>query len=69
MPIRNVLYIMCDQLRWDHLGCAGHPFLRTPNIDALAARGVRFAQAYVQSGICCASRRPMCSRASAGRPA
>ena len=56
MTIRNVLYIMCDQLRWDHLGCAGHPFLRTPNIDALAARGVRFAQAYVQSGICGPSR-------------
>jgi len=56
MAIRNVLYIMCDQLRWDHLGCAGHPFLRTPNIDALAARGVRFAQAYVQSGICGPSR-------------
>jgi arylsulfatase A-like enzyme len=56
MTIRNVLYIMCDQLRWDHLGCSGHPFLRTPNIDALAARGVRFAQAYVQSGICGPSR-------------
>jgi len=56
MAIRNVLYIMCDQLRWDHLGCAGHPFLKTPNIDALAARGVRFTQAYVQSGICGPSR-------------
>ena len=56
MTIRNVLYIMCDQLRWDHLGCAGHPFLKTPHIDALAARGVRFNQAYVQSGICGPSR-------------
>jgi len=56
MSIRNVLFIMVDQLRWDHLGCAGHPFLQTPNIDALAARGVRFAQAYVQSGICGPSR-------------
>lgn len=56
MSIRNVLYIMCDQLRWDHLGCAGHPFLKTPNMDALAARGVRFTQAYVQSGICGPSR-------------
>ncbi|WP_439551902.1 sulfatase-like hydrolase/transferase [Falsiroseomonas sp.] len=54
--IHNVLFIMVDQLRWDHLGCAGHPFLRTPHIDALAARGVRFAQAYVQSGICGPSR-------------
>ncbi|WP_424812846.1 sulfatase-like hydrolase/transferase [Roseococcus sp. YIM B11640] len=56
MAARNVLFIMCDQLRWDHLGCAGHPFIRTPNIDALAARGVRFSQAYVQSGICGPSR-------------
>jgi len=56
MTIRNVLYIMCDQLRWDHLGCNGHPFLRTPNIDALAARGVNFTEAYVQSGICGPSR-------------
>ena len=54
--VRNVLFVMCDQLRWDHLGCAGHPFLRTPHIDALAARGVRFDQAYVQSGICGPSR-------------
>jgi len=54
--IRNVLFIMCDQLRWDHMGCAGHPYLRTPNLDALAARGVRFAQAHVQSGICGPSR-------------
>src|SRR5919107_1648317 len=54
--IRNVLFVMCDQLRWDHLSCAGHPFLRTPNIDALAARGVRFSEAFVQSGICGPSR-------------
>ena len=54
--IRNVLFIMCDQLRWDHLTCAGHPFLHTRNIDALAKRGVRFSNAYVQSGICGPSR-------------
>ena len=52
----NVLFIMADQLRWDHLGCAGHPYLKTPNIDALAARGVRFTQAYVNSGVCGPSR-------------
>jgi len=52
----NVLFIMADQLRWDHLGCAGHPTLRTPNIDALAKRGVRFTQAYVNSGVCGPSR-------------
>jgi arylsulfatase A-like enzyme len=54
--VRNVLFIMADQLRWDHLGCAGHPHLATPNLDALAARGMRFTNAYVQSGICGPSR-------------
>jgi arylsulfatase A-like enzyme len=53
---RNVLFIMCDQLRWDYLSCYGHPQLHTPNIDALAARGVRFDRAYVQSPICGPSR-------------
>ena len=53
---KNVLFIMCDQLRWDYLSCAGHPALSTPNIDALAARGVRFSRAYVQSPVCGPSR-------------
>ncbi|HSU07070.1 MAG TPA: sulfatase-like hydrolase/transferase, partial [Acetobacteraceae bacterium] len=48
----NILWIMCDQLRFDYLSCAGHPYLQTPNIDALAARGVRFTRAYVQSPVC-----------------
>lgn len=54
--IRNILFIMADQLRADHLGCYGHPYLRTPNIDALAARGVRFTRAFVNSGVCGPSR-------------
>ncbi len=53
---RNVLFIMADQLRRDHLGCYGHPYMRTPNIDALARRGVRFDQAHVNSGVCGPSR-------------
>ena len=52
----NILFIMFDQLRFDYLSCAGHPTLKTPNIDALAARGVRFTRAYVQSPVCGASR-------------
>ena len=52
----NVLWIMCDQLRWDYLSCAGHKTLHTPHIDALAARGVRFDRAYVQSPFCGPSR-------------
>ena len=53
---RNILWIMCDQLRFDYLSCYGHPHLHTPNIDALAARGVKFNRAYVQSTICGPSR-------------
>jgi arylsulfatase A-like enzyme len=53
---KNILFIMCDQLRWDYLSCYGHKRLATPNIDALAARGVRFTRSYVQSPICGASR-------------
>ncbi|HJP20006.1 MAG TPA: alkaline phosphatase family protein [Alphaproteobacteria bacterium] len=53
---RNILFIMCDQLRADYLSCLGHPSLQTPHIDALAARGVNFERAYVQSGVCGPSR-------------
>ncbi|WP_417714893.1 sulfatase-like hydrolase/transferase [Roseibium sp. SCP14] len=52
----NILFIMYDQLRFDYLSCAGHPHLHTPNFDRVAAMGVRFANAYVQSPICGASR-------------
>jgi arylsulfatase A-like enzyme len=54
--VKNILFIMCDQLRWDYLSCYGHPTLATPHIDGLAARGVRFTRAYVQSPICGPSR-------------
>ncbi|WP_029066242.1 sulfatase-like hydrolase/transferase [Labrenzia sp. DG1229] len=52
----NILFIMYDQLRFDYLSCAGHPHLNTPNFDRVAAMGVRFTNAYVQSPICGASR-------------
>ena len=55
-PVQNVLFIMCDQLRWDALSCAGHPFVETPNIDRLAGRGVRFNQAFVNGAVCGSSR-------------
>ncbi len=54
--VRNILFIMCDQLRADYLGCTGHPTIRTPHIDALAARGVNFSRAYVQAPVCGSSR-------------
>lgn len=56
MARRNILWIMCDQLRYDYLSCAGHKSLETPNIDRLAQNGVRFTNAYVNSTICGPSR-------------
>ena len=53
--VRNVLFVMCDQLRGIIVSCYGGP-RHTPNVDALAKRGVRFDQAYVTSGVCGPSR-------------
>ncbi len=52
----DVLLITIDQWRADGLSCGGHPNASTPNIDALAARGVRFAQHYAQAAPCGPSR-------------
>ena len=52
----NILFILADQLRVGYLSCEGHPTLSTPNIDALAARGVRFSNAFAQSPVCGPSR-------------
>ena len=52
----NFLLFITDQQRADFLGCYGHPILRTPNIDAIAARGVAFDQCYVASPVCMPNR-------------
>lgn len=48
----NVLVVTLDQFRSDCLSAAGHPVVRTPNLDALAASGVRFARHYSQAAPC-----------------
>ena len=53
---RNVLLITLDQFRGDCLSCAGHPLVRTPNLDALAADGVRLARHYSQATPCAPGR-------------
>ncbi|MFV0244729.1 MAG: sulfatase [Qingshengfaniella sp.] len=52
----NFLFIMTDQQRADWLGCAGHPVVKTPHIDALAARGTRFENFFAASPVCMPNR-------------
>lgn len=52
----NIIFFLSDDHRWDHLSCAGHPILKTPNLDAMAAKGTRFSNAFVTTSICAASR-------------
>ena len=52
----SILFIFADDQRNHTLGCAGHPVVKTPNIDLLADRGVRFENAFVTTSTCWASR-------------
>ena len=52
----NIVLIMADQLAPQFTGAYGHPQVKTPNIDALAARGMRFDAAYCNSPLCAPSR-------------
>jgi arylsulfatase A-like enzyme len=49
---RNILLIMTDEQCADAMSCAGNPYLRTPNMDRLAANGVRFEKAYTTQPLC-----------------
>ena len=52
----NLLVILSDEHQARAMGCAGHPFVQTPHLDALAARGMRFTDAYTPSPICVPAR-------------
>lgn len=52
----NVVYILCDDLRPDALGCYGSPHVKTPHIDALASQGVRFQNTFCTTSLCSPSR-------------
>ncbi|MCG2661050.1 MAG: sulfatase-like hydrolase/transferase [Kiritimatiellae bacterium] len=52
----NFVCIVADQLRFDLMGCAGHPVVQTPNIDRLASNGVRFDRCYTVQPMCMATR-------------
>jgi N-acetylglucosamine-6-sulfatase len=60
-PRPNVLVIITDDQRWDAMSCVGHPLLKTPNLDRLAAEGARFANAFVTTSLCSPSRAAMMS--------
>ena len=52
----NVLVLLADDMRWDAVGAAGNPIVRTPRLDGLAADGIRFEEARVTTSICMVSR-------------
>ncbi|NKB52601.1 MAG: sulfatase-like hydrolase/transferase [Rhizobiaceae bacterium] len=52
----NLLIIISDEHRKDAMGCAGHPIVKTPNLDALAARGTLYENAYTPSPMCVPTR-------------
>ncbi len=52
----NIIFLFTDDQRWDAMGCTGNPIIQTPQMDQLAAEGVRFEYAFVTTPICAASR-------------
>jgi len=52
----NIVFILTDDQRWDAMGCVGHPFLKTPNMDRICSEGVRFVNAFVTTSLCSPSR-------------
>jgi N-acetylglucosamine-6-sulfatase len=52
----NIVFILVDDMRWDEMGAAGHPFLETTNMDRLAREGVRFTNAFATTPLCSPSR-------------
>src|SRR5919199_705405 len=52
----NVLVIQTDQFRWDCLGCAGNPDVRTPNLDAIATGGMQYTNSFCSFPVCTPSR-------------
>jgi arylsulfatase A-like enzyme len=56
VPRPNILFVMTDDQTAAQMSCAGHPLLKTPNIDRLAGEGVRFSEAYCTNSLCAPGR-------------
>ncbi|MBM3786090.1 MAG: DUF4976 domain-containing protein [Acidobacteria bacterium] len=56
VPRPNVVFVLVDDLRWDELGCTGHPFAETPHADRLAKEGANFRNAFASTPLCSPSR-------------
>jgi arylsulfatase A len=52
----NIIFILADDMGWGELGCYGSDKIKTPNIDRLAAEGMRFTSAYAGTSVCAPSR-------------
>jgi len=52
----NMVFFLTDDQRWDGMSCAGNPVLETPNMDRIAAEGIRFENAFVTTSLCGPSR-------------
>jgi arylsulfatase A-like enzyme len=52
----NIVVMMTDDQRFDYMSCAGHPFLKTPNMDRIAKDGARFTNMFVTNALCAPSR-------------
>ncbi|MDD2380954.1 MAG: sulfatase-like hydrolase/transferase, partial [Mariniphaga sp.] len=52
----NIIYIMADDMGYNDLGCYGAPRIQTPNIDQMAAEGIRFTHHYAGTSVCAPSR-------------
>ncbi|MEK6336169.1 MAG: sulfatase [Acidobacteriota bacterium] len=52
----NIVFILIDDLRWDELGIAGHPYIKTPNLDRIGKEGAMFRNAFVTTPLCSPSR-------------
>lgn len=52
----NIIFILADDMGFGDMGCAGHPYVKTPNLDRLAREGTMYTDFYVHSAVCAPSR-------------